>query len=61
MRIRVLKAFDYTPSGERRVTYAYSPSDEPVTVKQECGEEAIKRGDAELVPEPAKAPSARRG
>jgi hypothetical protein len=56
MRIRVLRAFDYTPSAERRVTYAYAPSAEPVTVKQECGEAAIARGDAETVDEPAQAP-----
>lgn len=55
MRIRVLKAFDYTPSKERRITYSYSPSEEPVTVKSECGKAAVARGDAVEVDEPAKA------
>jgi hypothetical protein len=63
MRIKVLKAFDYTPSAERRVTIAFTP-DGPTqglfTVTREAGEQAIAAGCAELVSEdeapPARAP-----
>lgn len=54
MRVRFTKSYDYTPSAERRVTYAYQPDggangDGEFTVKRECGEAAVKAGAAEEV------------
>ena len=40
MRVKFSKDYDYTPSGERRVTIAYKAGME-LTVKREAGEAAI--------------------
>lgn len=40
MRVQFSKDYDYTPSGERRVTIAYKAGME-LTVKREAGEAAI--------------------
>ena len=47
-----------TASGKPRITIAYKASTEPVTVKREHGEAAIKAGVATEVKEPAKRASA---
>lgn len=52
MRVKFLKDYDYTPSGERRTTTAYKAG-MVETVKVEAGEEAIRLGYAELSPEVA--------
>lgn len=59
MRVRFSKPYDYTPSGERRITIAYLPDggadgDGEFTVKRECGEAAIKAGAAEEVDSPSR-------
>lgn len=51
MKVQFTKAYDYTPSGERRVQIAYSPDGGPhgdgrYTVKRECGDAAIAEGSA---------------
>lgn len=45
MRVRFLSDHDYTPSGERRTTFAYFAGQE-LTVKRECGEAAVALGKA---------------
>lgn len=45
MRVRFTKDFDYTPTGERRVTIAYKAGHE-LTVKREAGEAAVAAGRA---------------
>jgi hypothetical protein len=49
MRVRFLRAYDYTPSAQRRVTIGYAAGFEG-TVKRECGEAAVAAGAAEEVP-----------
>lgn len=53
MRVKFLRPYLYTPTGERRVTIRYR-ADAIYTVKRECGEAAIAAGAA------VKAPAARR-
>lgn len=53
MWVRFLKAYDYTPSRERRVTTAY-PAGYEGSVKRECGEAAIQDGAAEEIEAPAR-------
>lgn len=48
MRVRFLSDYDYTPSEERRVTYAFTAGSE-VTVKREAGDAAIAAGAAEEI------------
>nr|WP_313041044.1 hypothetical protein [Brevundimonas diminuta] len=43
MRIKFIKDYDYTPSGERRVTIAFKAG-MTETVKREAGEAAIAAG-----------------
>lgn len=43
MRIKFIGDYDYTPSGERRVTIAYKAG-MTLTVKREAGEAAIAAG-----------------
>jgi hypothetical protein len=50
MRVKFSKDYDYTPSGERRVTIAYKAGMD-LTVKREAGEAAVKAGAAEEVKE----------
>lgn len=45
MRVRFTEPYDYTPSADRRVTYAYAAGAEE-TVKRECGDAAVKAGKA---------------
>lgn len=53
MRVRFTHDYDYTPSGERRVTIAYKAGQE-LTVKREAGEAAVAAGKAvEIAPEQA--------
>lgn len=52
MRVRFLKDYDYTPLDDFRITVAYKASNEPLTVKREAGEAAIKAGRAEEVVDP---------
>lgn len=52
MRVTFKRDFDYTPSGERRVTIAYKAGTTE-TVKREAGDAAIAAGAAEVVkPDP---------
>ncbi|HYC66647.1 hypothetical protein [Brevundimonas sp.] len=51
MRVRFTADFDYTPSGERRVTIAYRAGME-LTVKREAGEAAVRAGKAEELSDP---------
>lgn len=44
MKVRFIAAFDYHPTP--RVTIAYRPGPDAVTVKRECGEEAVRQGRA---------------
>ncbi len=53
MRVRFTEPYDYTPSADRRVTYAYAAGAEE-TVKRECGEAAVKAGKAVEVDPPAR-------
>lgn len=46
MKVRFIADFDYTPSGRRQVTIAYKASPATLTVKRECGEQAIAAGKA---------------
>lgn len=48
MRVRFIGDFDYTPSGERRVTIAFKAG-MVLTVKREAGEAALALGLAEEV------------
>ncbi|KAK0350347.1 hypothetical protein LTR94_029390, partial [Friedmanniomyces endolithicus] len=47
MRIKFTRDYDYTPSGERRVTIAFKAG-MTETVKRECGEAAIAAGAVAL-------------
>ena len=49
MRIKFNANYDYTPSGERRVTIAYKAGT-TLTVKREAGEAAIAAGAGVEVP-----------
>ena len=51
MRVRFTKDFDYTPSGERRVTIAYKAGWEG-TIKREAAEAAIAAGRAKEIAPP---------
>lgn len=52
MKVRFVRAFDYTPSLERRVIIAYRAGWSG-TVKRECGEAAVAAGAAvDLTPPP---------
>lgn len=53
MRVRFTEPYDYTPSANRRVTYAYAAGAEE-TVKRECGEAAVKAGKAVEIEAPAR-------
>lgn len=53
MRVRFTEPYDYTPSADRRVTYAYAAGAEE-TVKRECGEAAVKAGKAIEIAPPAR-------
>lgn len=55
MRVKFLADYDYTPSAERRTTFAYFAGQED-TVKRECGEAAIAAGVAQELPAPPKKP-----
>ena len=55
MRVKFLANYDYTPSAERRTTFAYFAGQEE-TVKRECGEAAIAAGAAEEIAAPSKKP-----
>lgn len=55
MRVKFKRDFDYTPSAERRTTYAYFAGQEE-TVKRECGLAAIKVGVAEEISAPPTQP-----
>ncbi len=62
MRVKFNRDFDYVPSGEPRVTLAYTTDGGPngdgeYTVKRECGEEAVAAGAAEEVPAPPQEPA----
>lgn len=62
MRVIFSDDFDYvtlrTANGKPRAMVAYKASPEPVTVKNDHGEAAIKAGAATEVKEPAKRASA---
>lgn len=45
MRVKFTKDYDYTPTGERRVTIAYKAGMD-LTVKREAGEAAVAAGAA---------------
>lgn len=51
MRVRFSHDFDYTPSGEPRVTIAYLAGMEE-TVKREAGEAAVAAGKAVEIAHP---------
>ena len=53
MRVRFTRDYDYTPSGERRVTIAYKCGMD-LTVKREAGEAAIAASCAEQLEAPAR-------
>lgn len=48
MRVKYLKDLDFTPTEDRRVTYAKRAGDEE-TVKREWGEVMVSEGNAEEI------------
>lgn len=46
MKVRFTADFDYTPTARRQVTFAYKAGPDTITVKRECGEQAVAAGKA---------------
>lgn len=55
MRVRFTRDYDYTPTGERRVTIAYKAG-ATETVKRECGDAAVAAKAAVEIDQPAPDP-----
>lgn len=53
--VRFTAAHNFTPAEDRRVSILYQPGEQPISVRKDCADEAVRLGRAVRVRAPVRA------